>query len=486
MKRWMIVTVLMVSLLGAAGWGAPANAQDVPAAGPVQAFEVEDGDPIGLSPDGTMYAASIARTSLCVYATETQEELTCGSVEHLQAGIRIEDVVWSPDSTRLSFAENAFRYGEDGDLWVMDAASGEVTNLTDDGFEGSLFSFGNDEEEPTYAIDVAPAWTPDGQFITFSRSPVVNGERQGNDLAQVPAAGGEVEILATIPDGEPGSVYFAMGWGPSGETLYFSLTHLDSDHPDNGIWTYDKATGEIAPFAFGHDPDLGPLALLRVSPAGDRLLVWYPMSAGHLDSTEPILHLVDTATGALSTPEMPVPEGVPFVSTTSAAFSPDGQALLMVHPVGNRLFQVWVTELASGEQQLLIDGLDDAWLELGVMPSWGANGAVLLGNGSHGGYLFMIEGIGLSGSSPASVPSPVASPANGTFVPGSEAVTTELTPIFAAPDPNATVVLLLVPNQTVQIVSEPVENEFGRWYPIIDPTTQTIGYVQEARLGTLR
>ena len=118
------------------------------------------------------------------------------------------------------------------------------------------------------------------------------------------------------------------------------------------------------------------------------------------------------------------------------------------------------------------------------MPSWGANGTVLLGRGIGGGYLFPIEGIGLSGISTASAPSPIASPATGEFAPGSEAITTELTPVFAAPDPNATVVLLLVPNQTVHIVSEPVENEFGRWYPVVDPDTQTIGYVQANRLGT--
>jgi Tol biopolymer transport system component len=427
MKRWMIAIVLLFSMLGSAGWISPLAAQDTPTAGSVQTFEVEDGHPIGLSPDGTMYAVSIQATALCVYDTATQQEVSCASLELLNAGIRVEDVVWSPDSTRLAFGEQGFRYGSDGDLWIMDAASGELTNLTDDGFEGSLLSLGNDEEEePTYYLDVAPAWTPDSQFITFSRSPVINGERQGNDLAQVSAAGGEVEVLKTIPDAEPGAVYFGTGWDPSGDTFYFSLTHLDSDNPENGIWTYDVATGEIAPLALGEDPELGPLTLLRVSPTGEQLLAWYPMAFGQFDVVEPLLRLVDTETGALSTPEIPVPEGSRFPGAATAAFSPDGQALLLIVSGGSGIYQVWVSDLASGEPQLLIEAIEQAQLDLGMMPSWAANGTVLLGRGIGGGYLFTIDGIGREPIAHPAASTATPSPATGGVPVGGPVRTVEL------------------------------------------------------------
>ncbi len=488
MKRWMIVTLLMVSLLGAAGWGTPATAQEAPTAGPVQAFQVEDGDPIGLSPDGTMYAVVVDRTALCVYATETQEELSCANLDALRAGVRLEDVVWSPDGTRLAFSEDAFRYGEDGDLWVVDAPSGALTNVTDDGFEGSMLGFGDDAvEDPTYAIDVAPAWTPDGQFITFSRSPLVNGERQGNDLAQVPAAGGEVETLATIPDAEMGSVYLGTGWDPSGSTFYFSLTHLELDHPDNGIWTYDAATGELAPLALGEDTELGPLALLEVSATGDQLLAWYPVAYSLFEVREPLLRLVDTTTGALSTPEVPVPGESSFPGLAQATFSPDGQALLLLVSRESGRYQVWVSDRVGGSPQLLIPEIEDAVLAYHLMPSWGANGAVLLGNGTDGGYLFTIDGIGLSSIPAVATPAPSGSPvagADGGFAEGSTAVAIGIAPMFAAPDPSAAVVLVLTPGADIQIIGELVQNDFGPWYPVVDPATQTIGYVQADRLGT--
>jgi hypothetical protein len=136
---------------------------------------------------------------------------------------------------------------------------------------------------------------------------------------------------------------------------------------------------------------------------------------------------------------------------------------------------------------LLIDGLEDAWLDVGVMPSWGANGTVLLGNGSHGGYLFTIDGIGLnalpSPASPVSNGSAVATPSDG-FAAGETVVATGIAPLFASPDPNAMLVLVLTPGSEAQILGDLVENEFGRWYPVLDPATQTIGYAQADRLGT--
>ena len=42
-----------------------------------------------------MYAVAIQATALCVYDTETQQEIACASLEPLDAD-RFEDVVWSP------------------------------------------------------------------------------------------------------------------------------------------------------------------------------------------------------------------------------------------------------------------------------------------------------------------------------------------------------------------------------------------------------
>lgn len=485
-NRWIAALVLVSSIVGTLLWPVTSLAQDDLIVGPLRTFEIEGGRAVALSPDGTKHAILVDGDALCIYSTETLEEISCADLQPPRIGIRIEDVAWSPDSTRIALGENGFRFGRDADLWVMDAATGQLTNVTDDNYEGSFLSLSNDEEdEPAHYMDIAPAWTPDGQFITFSRSPVIDGEFQGNVLAQVPAAGGEVEILATIPDSEPGSIYWRMEWAPSGETLYFSLTHLDSDHPDNGIWTYSPATGEIAPLAFG-DPELGPLTLLRVSPAGDRLLAWYPMMAGSFVTNDSLLRLVDVASGELSTVDAPASTSPVLFPTVSATFSPDGQMLLAVFPGEDGLFQAWALDLSGGEPLLLMDGIDDGWLALGVTPGWGTNGTVLAGGGGEGGgTLLTVEVIGLN-AIPAPLPTTDGTPAiapDSEFAAGSTVVANGIVPIFASPDPDATVVLVLTPGMEAQILGERVENESGAWYPILDPATQTIGYAQAERLA---
>jgi Tol biopolymer transport system component len=66
----------------------------------------------------------------------------------LNTMLRMEDVVWSPDSTRIVFSEQTFVTFKDGDLWVMDAATGTLTNLTDDNYTDAIFFLKEDEDGP--------------------------------------------------------------------------------------------------------------------------------------------------------------------------------------------------------------------------------------------------------------------------------------------------------------------------------------------------
>lgn len=480
MKRWILIPLMVTMLLGAGP--SLAAAQEAPTATPIRQMQVEDGHFIALSPDGSMIAVAIQATALCVYDAATFAEMSCGSLERLDSGIRYEDIVWSPDSTKLAFAERSFVTAIDGDLWVMDAASGDIANLTDDGFAGSILGFDDASDTATFFIDVAPAWTPDSQYITFSRSGWNNGERTGNQIAQIAATGGDVEILTSVSADVPGIVYFGTGWSPDGQTFYFSLTDPDLSNPENGIWTYDAATGQTAQLTTGLDPDLGPLTMLQVSAAGNLLLAWYPMAYGQIRVDAPLLRLVDTTTGELSVPPLPAGVEPPRAGLTLATFSPSGTALLQVIDLGERKDQFWVTDLATGAQTMVLDDIESAFMETGLTPSWGANGNAAIAYSDGGVSVTTISGIG---TAPVAIPQPTASPmlAAGTLAPGASATVAGLAPVFAAPDPNAVVVLMLAPNDTVQILGAPIENDFGVWYPVIDPDTQTIGYVQANRLG---
>jgi Tol biopolymer transport system component len=453
-----------------------------PVGGTVQNLDLPKGRAVALSPDGQMVAAVEPNTSICIYDAQTVEQISCADASGLNSGIRTEDIVWSPDSTRLAFSEQVFRYFNDGDLWVMNAQTGALTNITDDHYDGPVV-IGADEGA-SYFADVAPAWTPDSQFITFSRTTFVGSQSQGNTVAQAPAAGGEVETLATVSAEEPGVFYFGGGWSPDGASFYYSVSHTDSDDPDNGIWVYDPATGGAHQLA-ASDPDLGPLALLEVSPAGDRLLGWYPLAAGTFGmSQEGLLTLVDAATGALN--PLPDPSGNGDASWI-ATFSPDGQYLLHAAGIDVNSLDYWVTDLASGQSTEVASDLALATpIELGLGPVWASNGTVFVARSLTGYYLFPIEGAGLSAISQTTL-TQSATPASsaGTLPVGADAITIGIAPLFAGPDTESPLVVFLPPNHIVRVLADPVESDEGIWYPVFDPGTQVIGYLQANRLAAL-
>ncbi|HET9660972.1 MAG TPA: hypothetical protein VFP05_11625 [Thermomicrobiales bacterium] len=458
-----------------AAGSAPAG---TPAGGTVQNLDLPTGRAVSLSPDGAYVAAVEPNTSLCVYAAETVEQISCADVSGIAGGMRTEDIVWSPDSTRLAFSEQVFRYFKDGDLWLMDAQTGALTNLTDDGYDGPVVI--GAEDGVTYYGDVAPSWSPDGQRITFSRTTFIGDESQGNTIAQVPADGGDVETLATVSAEEPAVFYFRGGWSPDGAAFYYSVSHTDSDDPDNGIWVYDPATGDTRMLASG-DPELGPLALLEVSPAGDRLLGWYPLAAGEYGiSRNGLLTFVDPASGALS--PVPDPNGNDDTSWI-ATFSPDGHYLLQAAGLTIDAQDFWVTDLASGESTEVVSDLADAVPILaGLGPVWAADGTVFVARSLTGYCLFPVTSAGL-----AAIPQPDATPgatpvAVGTLAVGADAVTTGIAPVFAGPDSESPMIAFLPPNHLVRVLAEPIENDEGMWYPIFDPGTQIIGYIQANRL----
>ena len=89
---------------------------------------------VGRSP--RLRPAIAPHESLCVYAVDTLEERSCSDTGTRSAGVRPEEVAWSPDGSRLAFSEEIVGTSSDGDLWLMDAATGKLENLDDDGFTG--------------------------------------------------------------------------------------------------------------------------------------------------------------------------------------------------------------------------------------------------------------------------------------------------------------------------------------------------------------
>src|SRR5690606_10895981 len=155
-----------------------------------------------------------------------------------------------------------------------------------------------------------------------------------------------------------------------------------------------------------------------------------------------------------------------FEGTWIATFSADGQYLLQAVGLDSGARDFWVTHLETGASTEVAADLESAVpVAFALGPVWETDGTVFVAWNVIGAYFFPIDGAGL-----ATTASPVteqSTQASTVFAPGDTALTTGMTPIFAAPDANATVVHILAPNNTVQILGEPVTNEQGTWYPVL-------------------
>ena len=135
------------------------------------------------------------------------------------------DPQWSPDGTRIAFVSDrtgkAYDNGHNTDVWVIPAAGGTLTKISDHAFE-----------------DESPRWSPDGKQILFTGQTAIH---QFPKLYVADSSGGAASQLAvknldTIP-GElhwptAGSVFFAAG--VKGETHIFRA--------DPGAHTFSAVT----------------------------------------------------------------------------------------------------------------------------------------------------------------------------------------------------------------------------------------------------
>ncbi|HMA36235.1 MAG TPA: hypothetical protein VKY74_17395 [Chloroflexia bacterium] len=164
----MIVIACSLWLTACDSAGPPPTATPSPSPSPVSAaalsvtsveeLSLPHGD-LYLSPDGQQIAW-VDKKQICVYTAAAVQQ-RCASIPAI---IDANVVRWSPDSTRLVFTENLFLYFYKPHIWVLDAATGHLANLTAGGAAtkiGPLTGLGGQ----IYVLALAP----DGGLIAYNR-----------------------------------------------------------------------------------------------------------------------------------------------------------------------------------------------------------------------------------------------------------------------------------------------------------------------------
>jgi dipeptidyl aminopeptidase/acylaminoacyl peptidase len=265
---------------------------------------------------------------------------------------------WSPDGTRLAYVLD-LDGGELYDIFSLDLAGGEHTNLTPDtgyaiqpGYswspDGSQIAFCGDQSGrfDTYVMDSAGGppqlvlgltapdsgvkWSPDGEWLAV----VVSAKAQDSWTAVVPAVGGEPQFIS---DGKQPIDARGSRWSPDSTHLAF-CSHI---HGTDGIGIYELTTGEVTWITQGEREDRSP----EWSPDGRRLT--FVSGQGPVDSLavvdiearEAALHQIEP--GVCYRPE----------------FTPDGKGVVFVFDNPRHPCDLWLLGLDGGSFRQLTDSL---------------------------------------------------------------------------------------------------------------------------------
>ncbi len=203
-----------------------------------------------LSPDGTRIAWA-DREQMCIY-TAAGEKQVCAKLT-IRA-IDPETVRWSPDGRSLVFTEEFLRYFDEPDIWIMDASTGTLTDLTDD--QTDKFIIQNMAENKS--VDLVPCWSQDGKKILFLRFDFSDPRNPfGAKLLTVAPAGGTPQQAGELTSTQRLAIY-TLAWSGDGTKIAYNYFGQGDNKGLSGVWIAEL-NGENSRQIAKTDPTLSPL-----------------------------------------------------------------------------------------------------------------------------------------------------------------------------------------------------------------------------------
>lgn len=393
-KLWIGCLVLFLVACGGDGGferkDPPSTSKSATELKVVSQREIElDDRVLALSPDGQWLAIEKMEV-ICIYSTESLLEHVCTPWEG--GGLDSHSFTWSPDSKKIAFTENYPVYFHESDIWLMEAESGKLTNLTDDGVDRAR---PGSEGMDRALIDLIPAWSPDGKTLLFARSTQSDGDWQGTALYQIPAKGGDPKQLLTADAEYPASVWHSLMYSRDGKQIFYTVFRREADDPDNGVWVAEADGKNPKHLLSTSDPDMGPPFLLEVSAKGDKALVVYYLGLGRYaaEFNLSFVALLNLETGRAEPLKRAKGEEFEFSGLYHATFSPDGSKLLYVYRDLELKWYLVVRDVADGTEKVLLTSEEPigAHRDFGLGIDWADDDTIFLaGPVGRGGLLLSI------------------------------------------------------------------------------------------------
>jgi WD40 repeat protein len=274
-------------------------------------------------------------------------------MKHLDISLIPEDKC--PNESWGHQVKNCYGFREVNPSWSPDGRY--IAYITSDRKRGSIsgiYVYDTQQNTERLVLDwpdnmTAQAWSPDGQWITFSMGKQIYKKRSdGTALTQ----------LTNNPERE----YFYPVWSPDGEWIAYEdrtpITHYESEYPDSvlkrGIWVMSSnGTNQQWYLRYAHHNTWNPVQLsqiLSITSIGafvdDRFLFWYSTN-----SAKDTLIVRDKAINR------------------RPHFSPDGDKIVFDSSLDGDI-DIWVINSdGTGLQRLTTNG--------GAQPAWSPDGQTI-------------------------------------------------------------------------------------------------------------
>ncbi len=236
-RRRFVTSALALSTAVAAPGLARAQ---TPVASPVASttFTMVDveGEPLVVSPDGSMIAGIDRDEAVCVWDASTLEVIEASDPAPEIGIIDRQSLAWAPDSGAVAWSLNTRQLFIDSDIFVFDLVAGTTTNLTPDAAQHEPASrIGDASPEAPMTVDQFPAWSPDSTNLAFARATYGDPDNPSIRLCITPRDGGPITENISVSDSYPVSVTPGMKWNDD-DTILYSTGAPSSEIALNGIF----------------------------------------------------------------------------------------------------------------------------------------------------------------------------------------------------------------------------------------------------------